>query len=151
MKRFVLTLTGPDRLGLVSKISSFLAEKNGFILYMQIFSPALTRRLYGKAINIHHSFLPSFKGAKPYHQAFERGVKLIGATAHFVSDELDEGPIIDQEVIRRSRPFRTRARLARQRHRSLRPCAGRQAPGRTESLLKREENGHLALKTATSY
>jgi len=68
--------------------------------YMQILSPALTRRLYGKAINIHHSFLPSFKGAKPYHQAFERGVKLIGATAHFVSDELDEGPIIDQEVIR---------------------------------------------------
>jgi len=236
MNRFILTLTGPDRLGLVSKISSFLAEKNGFILeqaqfgdvetgrffmrclfepqggsfdrslfekefapvasslelkwrlygseekpktlilvskeahclndllcrmrhngfpidvvaiasnhadlkaisdwheipfyhlpvtaesklkqeeqiahlaesadlvvlarYMQILSPALTRRLYGKAINIHHSFLPSFKGAKPYHQAFERGVKLIGATAHFVSDELDEGPIIDQEVIR---------------------------------------------------
>lgn len=236
MKRFILTLTGPDRLGLVSKISSFLADKNGFILeqaqfgdvetgrffmrclfepqggnfdrplfekefapvasrldlkwrlygseeksktlilvskeahclndllsrmrhngfpidvigiasnhadlkgiadwyeipfhhlpvtadtklkqeeqiahlaesadlvvlarYMQILSPALTRRLYGKTINIHHSFLPSFKGAKPYHQAFERGVKLIGATAHFVSDELDEGPIIDQEVIR---------------------------------------------------
>jgi formyltetrahydrofolate deformylase len=236
MKRFILTLTGPDRLGLVSKISSFLFEKNGFILeqaqfgdvetgrffmrclfepqggsfdrslferefapqaysldlkwhlygseekprtlilvskeahclndllcrmrhngfpidvfaiasnhadlkaisdwyeipfhylpidpvnkpkqeeqiahlaesadlvvlarYMQILSPALTRRLYGKAINIHHSFLPSFKGTKPYHQAFERGVKLIGATAHFVSDELDEGPIIDQEVIR---------------------------------------------------
>jgi formyltetrahydrofolate deformylase len=236
MKRYILTLTGPDRLGLVSRISSFLAEKNGFILeqaqfgdvetgqffmrclfepqgasfdrslfekefapvaarldlkwrlysseekprtlvlvskeahclndllcrmryngfpidvfaiasnhedlkaisdwhqipfhhlpvaqdskpmqeeqiahlaesadlvvlarYMQILSPALTRRLYGKAINIHHSFLPSFKGAKPYHQAFERGVKLIGATAHFVSDELDEGPIIDQEVIR---------------------------------------------------
>ncbi len=68
--------------------------------YMQIISPELTRKLYGKAINIHHSFLPSFKGAKPYHQAFERGVKLIGATAHFVSDELDEGPIIDQEVIR---------------------------------------------------
>lgn len=68
--------------------------------YMQILSPKLTRRIFGKAINIHHSFLPSFKGAKPYHQAFERGVKLIGATAHFVSDELDEGPIIDQEVIR---------------------------------------------------
>ena len=68
--------------------------------YMQILSPELTKSLYGKAINIHHSFLPSFKGAKPYHQAFERGVKIIGATAHFVSDELDEGPIIDQEVIR---------------------------------------------------
>ncbi len=80
-----------------------LAEQADLVVlarYMQILSPELTRRLYGKAINIHHSFLPSFKGAKPYHQAFERGVKLIGATAHFVSDELDEGPIIDQEVIR---------------------------------------------------
>lgn len=80
-----------------------LAEQADLVVlarYMQILSPELTRSLYGKAINIHHSFLPSFKGAKPYHQAFERGVKLIGATAHFVSDELDEGPIIDQEVIR---------------------------------------------------
>jgi formyltetrahydrofolate deformylase len=68
--------------------------------YMQILSGDLTRKLAGKAINIHHSFLPSFKGAKPYHQAFERGVKLIGATAHYVSDELDEGPIIDQEIQR---------------------------------------------------
>ena len=68
--------------------------------YMQILSPALTQQFFGRAINIHHSFLPSFKGAKPYHQAFERGVKLIGATAHYVSDELDEGPIIEQEVLR---------------------------------------------------
>jgi len=68
--------------------------------YMQILSADLTRKLSGKAINIHHSFLPSFKGAKPYHQAYDRGVKLIGATAHYVSDELDEGPIIDQEVLR---------------------------------------------------
>lgn len=68
--------------------------------YMQILSPELSRELRGKAINIHHSFLPSFKGAKPYHQAHERGVKLIGATAHFVTDDLDEGPIIDQEVSR---------------------------------------------------
>ena len=68
--------------------------------YMQILSGDLTRKLAGKAINIHHSFLPSFKGAKPYHQAYERGVKLIGATAHYVSDELDEGPIIDQEILR---------------------------------------------------
>jgi len=68
--------------------------------YMQILSPKLTGLLTGKAINIHHSFLPSFKGAKPYHQAYERGVKLIGATAHYVSDVLDEGPIIDQEVLR---------------------------------------------------
>jgi formyltetrahydrofolate deformylase len=68
--------------------------------YMQVFSDNLSRRLYGKAINIHHSFLPSFKGAKPYHQAFERGVKLIGATAHYVTADLDEGPIIEQETER---------------------------------------------------
>lgn len=68
--------------------------------YMQIISPHLTRKWAGRMINIHHSFLPSFKGAKPYHQAYERGVKLIGATAHYVSDELDEGPIIDQEILR---------------------------------------------------
>jgi formyltetrahydrofolate deformylase len=68
--------------------------------YMQILSPELSRDLRGRAINIHHSFLPSFKGAKPYHQAYERGVKIIGATAHYVTDALDEGPIIDQEVAR---------------------------------------------------
>jgi formyltetrahydrofolate deformylase len=56
--------------------------------------------LRGRVINIHHSFLPGFKGARPYHQAYERGVKLIGATAHFVTPDLDEGPIIDQDVIR---------------------------------------------------
>lgn len=68
--------------------------------YMQILSPRLTEKLAGKIINIHHSFLPSFKGAKPYHQAFERGVKIIGATAHYVTAHLDEGPIIEQEVKR---------------------------------------------------
>jgi len=68
--------------------------------YMQILSPEFTKKFFAKAINIHHSFLPSFKGAKPYHQAYTRGVKLIGATAHYVTDELDEGPIIEQEVIR---------------------------------------------------
>ncbi len=68
--------------------------------YMQIFSSELSGRLSGRAINIHHSFLPSFKGAKPYHQAFERGVKLIGATAHYVTGDLDEGPIIEQETER---------------------------------------------------
>jgi formyltetrahydrofolate deformylase len=67
--------------------------------YMQVLSDALTDRLAGKAINIHHSFLPSFKGAKPYHQAYERGVKTVGATAHYVNSELDEGPIIAQQVI----------------------------------------------------
>ena len=66
--------------------------------YMQILSDDLCRHLSGRAINIHHSFLPSFKGAKPYHQAFERGVKLIGATAHYVTADLDEGPIIEQDV-----------------------------------------------------
>lgn len=68
--------------------------------YMQILSPELCQYLSGRAINIHHSFLPSFKGAKPYHQAYERGVKLIGATAHYVTSDLDEGPIIEQEVAR---------------------------------------------------
>ena len=68
--------------------------------YMQILSDELCKKLEGRAINIHHSFLPSFKGARPYHQAFDRGVKLIGATAHYVTADLDEGPIIEQEVAR---------------------------------------------------
>ncbi|HON73583.1 MAG TPA: formyltetrahydrofolate deformylase [Dermatophilaceae bacterium] len=68
--------------------------------YMQVLSDALARRMSGRIINIHHSFLPSFKGAKPYHQAFARGVKLVGATAHYVTADLDEGPIIEQDVTR---------------------------------------------------
>lgn len=68
--------------------------------YMQILSPELCRALSGRAINIHHSFLPSFKGARPYHQAHTRGVKIIGATAHYVTEDLDEGPIIEQDVER---------------------------------------------------
>jgi len=68
--------------------------------YMQILSDDLSAKLSGRCINIHHSFLPGFKGAKPYHQAHERGVKLIGATAHYVTSDLDEGPIIDQDVER---------------------------------------------------
>ncbi len=68
--------------------------------YMQILSDDMCQQLSGRAINIHHSFLPGFKGAKPYHQAYDRGVKLIGATAHFVTADLDEGPIIEQEVER---------------------------------------------------
>jgi len=68
--------------------------------YMQILSEPMTEALAGRAINIHHSFLPSFKGARPYHQAYARGVKLIGVTAHYVTSELDEGPIIEQEVAR---------------------------------------------------
>ena len=68
--------------------------------YMQVLSDDLCRKLAGRAINIHHSFLPSFKGAKPYYQAHDRGVKLIGATAHYVTADLDEGPIIEQDVAR---------------------------------------------------
>lgn len=68
--------------------------------YMQILSNTMCEQLAGKAINIHHSFLPSFKGAKPYYQAHDRGVKLIGATAHYVTADLDEGPIIEQDVAR---------------------------------------------------
>jgi len=68
--------------------------------YMQILSNELASQLHGRCINIHHSFLPGFKGAKPYHQAFDRGVKLIGATAHYVTSDLDEGPIIEQVVTR---------------------------------------------------
>jgi len=75
--------------------------------YMQILSDGLSAKLSGRCINIHHSFLPGFKGARPYHQAHDRGVKLIGATAHYVTSDLDEGPIIDQDVERishRDRP-----------------------------------------------
>ncbi|MEP7090644.1 MAG: formyltetrahydrofolate deformylase [Nocardioidaceae bacterium] len=68
--------------------------------YMQVLSNDTCRALAGRAINIHHSFLPSFKGARPYHQAFDRGVKLVGATAHYVTADLDEGPIIEQDVMR---------------------------------------------------
>jgi|TARA_R110000751_G_scaffold64249_13_gene132143 formyltetrahydrofolate deformylase len=68
--------------------------------YMQVLTNEFSTRFFGMIINIHHSFLPSFKGAKPYHQAYERGVKLIGATAHYVTPDLDEGPIIEQETER---------------------------------------------------
>lgn len=85
-------------------IEAIMAEANADYLvlarYMQILSPAFADRLAGKCINIHHSFLPGFKGAKPYHRAHERGVKLIGATAHFVTSDLDEGPIVEQAVER---------------------------------------------------
>jgi formyltetrahydrofolate deformylase len=68
--------------------------------YMQILSPALVERYPDRIINIHHSFLPAFIGSKPYQQAYQRGVKLVGATAHYVTSELDEGPIIEQDVVR---------------------------------------------------
>lgn len=85
---------------LLSIYQSSGAELLVLARYMQILSDDLCRRLSGNAINIHHSFLPGFKGAKPYHQAYDRGVKLIGATAHYVTAELDEGPIIEQSVER---------------------------------------------------
>jgi len=77
-------------------------EGNTLVLarFMQILPPALCRRYAGRVINIHHSFLPSFAGAKPYHQAYERGVKLIGATCHYVTEALDDGPIIEQDTVR---------------------------------------------------
>jgi formyltetrahydrofolate deformylase len=81
-------------------IQSEEAELVVLARYMQILSNDLCRALAGRAINIHHSFLPSFKGAKPYYQAHDRGVKLIGATAHYVTADLDEGPIIEQDVAR---------------------------------------------------
>jgi formyltetrahydrofolate deformylase len=84
-------------LGLVRDLSVDLVV---LARYMQILSPEFCAELPGRMINIHHSFLPGFAGARPYHQAFDRGVKLIGATAHYVTAELDEGPIIEQEVAR---------------------------------------------------
>ncbi len=84
-------------LGLIDELG---AELVVLARYMQILSPDLSRTLHGRAINIHHSFLPSFKGARPYFQAHDRGVKLIGATAHYVTSDLDEGPIIEQDVDR---------------------------------------------------
>ncbi len=81
-------------------IETYAADLVVLARYMQILSDDLARKLDGRCINIHHSFLPSFKGAKPYHQAHARGVKIIGATAHYVTSDLDEGPIIEQDVQR---------------------------------------------------
>lgn len=87
-----------------TQILALMDEKEVDLLvlarYMQILSSDMCQALKGRAINIHHSFLPSFKGAKPYHQAFDRGVKITGATAHYVTEDLDEGPIIEQDVQR---------------------------------------------------
>jgi len=99
-----LPVTAATRDTQETKLSALIEETGAELVvlarYMQVLSDALCVRLQGRAINIHHSFLPSFKGAKPYHQAHARGVKLIGATAHYVTGELDEGPIIEQEVAR---------------------------------------------------
>jgi formyltetrahydrofolate deformylase len=85
---------------LLERFASAGAELLVLARYMQILSDGLCRRLEGRCINIHHSFLPSFKGARPYHQAHDRGVKVVGATAHYVTADLDEGPIIEQETVR---------------------------------------------------
>ena len=85
---------------LLEIVDEYRADVVVLARYMQVLSDTLCLKLLGRAINIHHSFLPGFKGAKPYHQAFDRGVKLVGATAHYVTAELDEGPIIEQDVMR---------------------------------------------------
>lgn len=90
---------------LLALVQDLDAELVVLARYMQILSPELCAALEGRAINIHHSFLPSFKGARPYFQAHDRGVKLIGATAHYVTSDLDEGPIIEQEVDRVDHTF----------------------------------------------
>jgi formyltetrahydrofolate deformylase len=97
-----LPVTGDTRSAQEAQILVGMEQQQAELLvlarYMQILSDDLCRELQGRAINIHHSFLPGFKGARPYHQAYERGVKVIGATAHYVTPDLDEGPIIAQEV-----------------------------------------------------
>ncbi len=99
-----LPVTKQTKMEQEAKLWETVREANADVVvlarYMQILSDGLAAKLSGKCINIHHSFLPGFKGAKPYHQAHERGVKLIGATAHFVTSDLDEGPIIEQDVER---------------------------------------------------
>jgi formyltetrahydrofolate deformylase len=94
---------------LLEIVDEYRADVVALARYMQVLSDDLCRTLSGRAINIHHSFLPGFKGAKPYHQAYDRGVKLVGATAHYVTPDLDEGPIIEQEVIRIDHNYDPRA------------------------------------------
>jgi formyltetrahydrofolate deformylase len=99
-----LPFAGHDKRAQERRVLGVFEQARGELLvlarYMQILSGDLCAALAGRAINIHHSFLPGFKGAKPYHQAYQRGVKLIGATAHYVNEDLDEGPIIEQAVER---------------------------------------------------
>lgn len=99
-----LAVTADTRAEQERQILDLIEEKQVDLVvlarYMQILSPELCEALKGRAINIHHSFLPSFKGARPYHQAHARGVKIIGATAHYVTSDLDEGPIIEQDIER---------------------------------------------------
>ncbi len=109
-KKFYYLPIGKDKISQEKKLFELFKKTNSDLLilarYMQILSDDFCAKSYGKIINIHHSFLPSFKGAKPYHQAFERGVKLIGATAHYATANLDEGPIIEQEITRVNHSFK---------------------------------------------
>jgi formyltetrahydrofolate deformylase len=95
---------GTDKAAAFAEVQRLFEEVHGYVMvlarYMQVLSPELCAAYAGRIINIHHSFLPSFVGARPYHQAWVKGVKLIGATCHYVTAELDQGPIIDQDVIR---------------------------------------------------
>ena len=119
--------------------------------YMQVLSDDVCRQLSGQAINIHHSFLPSFKGARPYHQAFDRGVKLIGATAHYVTADLDEGPIIEQDVIRvdhNHTPGAARRRRPRRRGPGALPRGALAL--RVAGAARREPDGRLPLTRPTS-
>ena len=99
-----IPVTPDNKADAEAKLMSLVAEHGVHVVvlarYMQVLSDDLCRAMAGRIINIHHSFLPSFKGAKPYHQAYERGVKLVGATAHYVTADLDEGPIIEQDIVR---------------------------------------------------
>jgi formyltetrahydrofolate deformylase len=99
-----IPVTPPTRAAAETRLLDLIGETGTDLIvlarYMQILSGEVCKRVEGRMINIHHSFLPSFKGAKPYHQAHARGVKLVGATAHYVTPDLDEGPIIEQDVIR---------------------------------------------------
>ncbi|MFJ4208595.1 formyltetrahydrofolate deformylase [Paenarthrobacter sp. NPDC089675] len=124
---------------LLKLIAEHDAELTVLARYMQVLSNDLCRELNGRAINIHHSFLPSFKGAKPYHQAHARGVKLIGATAHYVTADLDEGPIIEQEVIRVDHA-RTAAQFVRM---------GRDVEGRTLTQAVQWHAEHRVLLDGT--
>jgi formyltetrahydrofolate deformylase len=100
----LLQITPENKAEQEAILHSIVSESGGDFIalarYMQILSDDFCSRYPGRIINIHHSFLPGFKGARPYHQAYERGVKLIGATAHYVTSDLDEGPIIEQDVVR---------------------------------------------------
>ncbi|MDX3658834.1 formyltetrahydrofolate deformylase [Streptomyces sp. ID05-26A] len=97
---------------LIELVEEYQADLVVLARYMQVLSNALCAKLAGRVINIHHSFLPGFKGAKPYHQAYDRGVKYVGATAHYVTPDLDEGPIIEQEVLRVDHSYDPRALTA---------------------------------------